>query len=199
MLADDHLVVIEGLVAILATEPDLHVVGQAFDGEQACELYDKLQPDVLIMDLRMPVLNGLQAVKRIVAAYPKAQILMMTTYDTDEDVWRCLREGALGYLLKDARHEQIITAIRNVAQGKAFTTPELAVQLAQRARQPELSKRELATLSMLTKGFSNKQIADKLCMSEGTVKSHLKHIFVKLDVASRTEAIAIALQRGLSE
>lgn len=199
LLADDHPVVLEGLAAIFATEDAFEVVGRAFDGDDACNQFDALRPDVLILDLRMPVLGGLPAVMRLIAVHPQARILIMTTYDTDEDVWRCLREGALGYILKDARHQEIFAAVRSVARGEPYTTPRLAVQLAQRSRRPELTARERATLSLLATGSSNKDIATRLHMSEGTVKSHLKHIYEKLNVTSRGEAAALARQRGLAE
>jgi len=137
VLADDHHVVRQGMAAIIATEPDFQIVGEACDGEQALALYAKLNPDVLVLDLRMPVLNGFEVVKRLIATDPEARISSLTTYDTDEDIWRCLRAGAKGYLLKDALQPEIVTAIPTVARGQSFTTPLLAVKLANRAAAPE--------------------------------------------------------------
>ncbi len=197
VLADDHHVVRQGMAAIIATEPGLRVIGEACDGEQALALCAKLKPDVLVLDLRMPVLDGFEVVKRLIAVDPAACILVMTTYDTDEDIWRCLRAGAKGYLLKDASQPEIITAIRTVARGESFTTPLLAVKLAQRAAAPELSPRESEVLQLLAGGKTNKEIAAALNVEAGTIKTHLKSLFTKLGATTRTEAAKIARQRGL--
>ena len=197
VLADDHHVVRQGMAAIIATEPGLRVIGEACDGEQALALCAKLKPDVLVLDLRMPVLDGFEVVKRLIAVDPAACILVMTTYDTDEDIWRCLRAGAKGYLLKDASQPEIITAIRTVARGESFTTPLLAVKLAQRAAAPELTPRESEVLQLLAGGKTNKEIAAALNVEAGTIKTHLKSLFTKLSATTRTEAAKIARQRGL--
>lgn len=197
LLADDHHVVRQGLAAIISTEPDLLIVGEACDGETACQLFFQLRPDVLILDLRMPVLDGFEVVKRVVSEHPQAHILVMTTYDTDEDVWRCLRAGALGYVLKDASQPEIISAIRAVAAGEAHTTPRLAARIAHRASSPELTQRELEVLRLLATGKTNKEIASAIGLGEGTVKSHVKHLLQKLNARTRTEAARIAEDSGL--
>jgi two-component system NarL family response regulator len=196
VLADDHHVVRQGMAAIIATERDLKIVGEACDGEQALAYYAKFKPDVLVLDLRMPVLDGFEVVKRLIATDPTARILVMTTYDTDEDIWRCLRAGAKGYLLKDASQPEIITAIRTVARGESFTTPLLAVKLAHRATAPELTARERDVLQLLASGKTNKDIAAALSVEAGTIKTHLKSLFTKLDATTRTEAVRRAEERG---
>ena len=185
------------MAAIIASEPDLKIVGEACDGEQALALYAKLSPDVLVLDLRMPVLDGFEVVKRLVTTDPAARILVMTTYDTDEDIWRCLRAGAKGYLLKDASQPEIITAIRTVSRGESFTTPLLAVKLAHRATAPELTAREREVLQLLAAGKTNKDIATALKIEAGTIKTHLKSLFTKLGATTRTELAKLARQKGL--
>lgn len=197
LLADDHHVVRQGLAAIISTEPDLKIIGEACDGETACQLYFQLHPDVLILDLRMPILDGFGVVKRVIAENPKAHILVITTYDTDEDVWRCLRAGALGYILKDATQPEIISAIRAVAAGKTFTTPQLAAKIAQRANATELTGREMDVLRLLVTGKTNKEMAMALDLGEGTVKTHVKSVLHKLGARTRTEAARIAEDGGL--
>jgi len=197
LLADDHHVVRQGLAAIISTEPDLVIVGEACDGETACQLFLRLQPDVLILDLRMPVLDGFGVVKRVIASSPQARILIMTTYDADEDVWRSLRAGARGYVLKDASQPEIIAAIRAVAAGESFTTPRLAMKLARRASAPELTDREQEVLRHLATGGTNKDIAAAIGLGEGTVKTHVRNVLQKLGARTRTEAVRIAKERGL--
>jgi DNA-binding NarL/FixJ family response regulator len=197
VLADDHHVVRQGMAAIIATESDLKIVGEAADGEQAAALYLKEKPDVLVLDLRMPALDGFNVVQRLILAEPDARILVMTTYDTDEDIWRCLRAGAKGYLLKDASQPEIITAIRSVARGESFTTPLLAVKLARRANAPELSPRESEVIKLLAAGKTNKEIAALLELEAGTIKTHLKAIFTKLGATTRTQAVRKAEERGI--
>ncbi len=197
VLADDHHVVRQGMAAIIATEPDLKIVGEACDGEQTLALCAELKPDVLVLDLRMPVLDGFEVVKRLITDDPAACILVMTTYDTDEDIWRCLRAGAKGYILKDASQPEIITAIRTVARGESFTTPLLAVRLANRATAPELSPRESEVLQLLAYGKTNKEIATALNIEPGTIKSHIQSLFKKLGTSNRSEAINAASKRGL--
>ncbi len=197
VLADDHHVVRQGMAAIIGTEPDLQIVGEACDGEQALAFYAKFKPDVLVLDLRMPVLDGFEVVKRLIATDPDARILVMTTYDTDEDIWRCLRAGAKGYLLKDALQPEIVTAIRTVARGESFTTPMLATQLVRRSHAAELTPRELDVLPLLAEGKTNKEIASALNIGEGTIKTHLKSLLAKLGATTRTEGVRQAQQRGL--
>ncbi len=197
VLADDHLVVRAGLAAILAIETDFQLVGEASDGWQACDLVKTLEPDVLILDLRMPVMNGFDVVKKLNERSPKQNILIMTTYDTDEDIWRCLRAGAKGYILKDATHPEIVEAVRTVAAGELFATSKIAGSIARRASNPELTPRESEVLQHLVHGLTNKEIAMRLGVGEGTVKTHLKHLLAKLDATTRTQAVHNARDRGL--
>lgn len=196
VLADDHLVVRQGLQAILETEDDFEIVGQASNGLEACALYESLQPDILVLDLRMPEMNGFEVVRSLNQRKPKPHILVMTTYDSDEDIWRCIKAGAQGYLLKDASYEQIFEAIRTVAAGERFTTAEVAAKITRRAATVDLTKRELEVLAQLATGATNKEIASLLFVSEGTVKTHLKSIFEKLNVSTRTEAARKATELG---
>ncbi len=197
LLADDHPVVTQGLAAIIATSPGLEVVGTACDGAEAIRMVDELRPDALVLDLRMPGMDGFEVVKRLIEASVPTGILIMTTYDTDEDIWRCLKAGAKGYLLKDASQPEIVAAIRAVAAGESFTTPAVAIKLAQHVSMPELTPREHEILLELAAGRTNKEIAMKLDIGEGTVKGHLKSILRKLDATTRTEAVARARGRGL--
>lgn len=197
VLADDHHVVRQGMAAIIATEQDLKIVGEACDGEQTLALCAEQKPDVLVLDLRMPVLDGFEVVRRLIATDPEARILVMTTYDTDEDIWRCLRAGAKGYILKDASQPEIITAIRTVARGESFTTPLLALRLAHRAIAAELTPRESEVLQLLADGKTNKEIATALQVEPGTIKSHIQSLFKKLGTSNRSEAINVASKRGL--
>ena len=197
LLADDHPVVRDGLASMLETQDDLEVVGQAANGTAAVAAYDSLRPDVIVLDLRMPEMDGFEAATRILAADPAAQILVMTTYDGDEDIFRCLRLGAKGYLLKDAPPSEILSAIRVVGGGGQYTSHSVAAKALRRMSQASLTQRELDVLVLLAQGRSNKDVARRLGMSEGTAKSHVKAILAKLDAISRTDAVAIAVRRGL--
>jgi len=200
MIADDHPVVRDGLRAILSSQPDLQVVGEAPDGAAAVQLAAELTPDVILMDLRMPVLDGVSAIREIRAQQPAARILVLTTYDTDADIVRAIEAGATGYLLKDAPREELFRAIRATAAGQAVLAPTVAARLMGKMRAPaqeKLSARELEVLEWVAGGASNQQIAQALHISEATVKSHLLHIFGKLGVNDRTAAVTAALQRGI--
>lgn len=197
LIADDHYVVRMGLVALVETEPDLQVVGEATDGVQAVELFKQLGPDLTLMDLRMPLKDGIAATREICAVSPEARILMLTTFDGDDDIHKALSAGANGYLLKNATRDSLIPALRAVAAGERWIPKEIARRLADRERFEELTPRELEVLHQLAKGLANKEIADKLSISEYTVKDHLKSILVKLRVADRTEAVTAAIQRGI--
>lgn len=197
MLADDHPVVRDGLAAIINLQPDMAVIAEAGDGEQAVALYLEGRPDVLVLDLRMPRMDGLAVVRRLLDADPDAQLLVMTTYDGDEDIFQCLSAGAKGYLLKDAPRSEILSAIRAVAQGRGYTSPSVATKALQRMGKPALTERELAVLAHLAQGRSNKDLARRLGITEGTAKTHVKAILGKLDAISRTEAVAIAHKRGM--
>ncbi len=197
LIADDHYVVRMGLTALVETEPDLQVVGEAADGRQAIELFKRLEPDLVLMDLRRPVTDGITATQRIREQYPNARILMLTTYDGDEDIHKALSAGASGYLLKNSTRESLIPALRAVAAGQRWIPQEVANRLATRKMFEELTPRELEVLQQLATGMANKQIADTLNITEHTVKGYLKTIMGKLHVADRTEAVTAALQRGI--
>ena len=197
LIADDHPVVREGLVTILALQKDLVVVGQARDGEEACLLYDELSPDVLILDLRMPKKDGQEVVGELMTRRPRPRIIVLTNSAKAEDLRRALTAGAKGYLLKGAEPQQVWDTIREVSAGKSSLPHDVAAQLADSMAQPQLSQRELQVLKEMASGKSNKEIGQILYISEYTVKNHVKIILKKLNAIGRTEAIAIASQRGL--
>jgi two-component system NarL family response regulator len=197
ILADDHPVVRDGLAAIVNQQPDMQVVAEAGDGEQAVALYEQHRPDVMVVDLRMPRLDGVGVVQKVLEAHPKAQLLIMTTYDGDEDIFRSLSQGAKGYLLKDAPRQEILAAIRAVSQDQSYTSSAVAAKALQRMVKPSLTKRETDVLQLLAEGRSNKDIARRLKITEGTAKTHVKAILTKLDALSRTEAVAVAHRRGM--
>jgi two-component system, NarL family, response regulator len=198
LIADDHPVVREGLAAILRSEPDIKVVAEATDGVNACALYDRHLPDVVVLDLRMPRKDGLQVVNELMASRrPKPRIIVMTTYETEDDVRRALQAGAKSYLVKGALPEQILETVRRVAGGEALVPSRIASMLTESLGHPELSPRELQVLRQLAAGHSNKEIGQMLGITEHTVKAHVKAILLKLGAVGRTEAIAIAMKRGL--
>jgi DNA-binding NarL/FixJ family response regulator len=198
LIADDHPVVREGLAAILRSEPDIRVVAEATDGVHACALYDEHLPDVVILDLRMPRKDGLKVVTELMSSRrPKPRIIVMTTYETEEDVRRALQAGAKAYLVKGALPEQILETVRRVAGGEALVPARIASVLTESLSHPELSPRELQVLRQMAAGDSNKEIGQKLNITEHTVKAHVKAILLKLGAIGRTEAIAIAMKRGL--
>jgi len=197
LIADDHYVVRMGLVALVGTEPDLYVVGEAADGVEVVELYHRHEPDLVLMDLRMPRCDGISATRQIRVRYPYARVLMLTTFDGDDDIHKALSAGASGYVLKNSTRESLIPAIRAVAAGHRWIPKEIASRLAARKMFEELTPRETEVVQQLAKGFANKEIASILCISEHTVKDHLKSILGKLHVADRTEAVTAALQRGI--
>ena len=198
LVADDHPVVREGLVAIFRSEKDIEIIAEATDGAQACELYDQYQPDILMLDLRMPEKDGLQVVTELMTnRRPRPRIIVMTTYETEEDVRRALQAGAKGFLVKGALPEQILETVRRVAGGEALVPAKIASMLTESMSHPELTARELQVLRQLATGQSNKEIGEKLKITEHTVKAHVKSILVKLGAMGRTEAIAVATKRGL--
>lgn len=197
LVADDHFVVRMGLIALVNTEDDLEVIGQASDGNQAVELFEKLQPDLVLMDLRMPVKDGIAATTEIFSKHPSARVLMLTTYDGDTDIHRAIQSGAQGYVLKNATGVELIPALRAVAAGQEWIPKEISARLNSRKMFEELTSRELEVLQQISKGLANKEIGDVLKITEHTVKDHLKHILGKLHVADRTEAVTVALQRGI--
>jgi two-component system, NarL family, response regulator len=198
LIADDHPVVREGLAAILRSERDIQVVGEATDGVDACALYDQHLPDVVMLDLRMPRKDGLEVVTELMPSRrPRPRIIVMTTYETEEDVRRALQAGAKSYLVKGALPEQILETVRRVAAGEALVPSRIASMLTESLGRAELSARELQVLRQLAEGNSNKGIGQKLKITEHTVKAHVKSILVKLGAVGRTEAVAIARKRGL--
>ncbi len=200
IIADDHPVVREGLAGMLAGQPDLEVVAQAGDGAQAVALWAQHQPDVLLVDLRMPVMDGVQAIEAIREKRPSAPILVLTTYDSDADIVRAIEAGATGYLLKDTPREELFRAIRAAARGESVLAPTVAARLMTRMRAPaeeNLSPREIEVLQLVAKGNSNRDIGKALHISTATVKTHLIHIFDKLGVSDRTAAVTAALEKGI--
>ncbi len=200
LIADDHPVVREGLAGMLAGQDDFEVVGLAADGVTAVTLTLALSPDVTLMDLRMPALDGVGAIEAIKKAQPTAHILVLTTYDSDADIVRAIAAGATGYLLKDAPREELFRAIHATARGESVLSPAVASRLMTRMRAPaeeNLSAREIEVLQLVAKGASNQQIGKELHISTATVKSHLIHIFNKLGVDGRTAAVTAALEKGI--
>lgn len=197
LIVDDHSVVRRGIAAIIDMEDDAIVVGQASDGAEAIALWRTLQPDVVLMDLRMPGMEGVEAIRRIRSEDDQAGIIVLTTFDHDEDIYAGLRAGAKAYLLKDVEPEELFRCIRAVHAGEAYLQPKVAAKLAQRVQEEPLTEREEQILKLLAEGKSNRGIGQVLHISESTVKSHMKSLFVKLDVTSRAEAIALAARRGL--
>lgn len=198
LLVDDHLVVRIGLRSLVEVQPDMVVAGEAAGGKEAVELFTKLKPDITLMDLRMPDLNGTAATVAIRSSFPGARVLVLTTFDSDEDIFRALEAGASGFLLKDTNGEALLKTIRDVHAGTYRLPPAITARLAQRQAAPELSPRELEVLQLIVKGRSNKEIGADLGLAENTVKNHIKMIFEKLKVADRTQAATTALQRGLA-
>lgn len=197
VLADDHPIVRDGLAAIINQQPDMKVVAEAEDGEAAVSLYDQHRPDVMVLDLRMPRRDGVSVVQEVLERHPKARLLIITTYDGDEDIFRSLSQGAKGYLLKDAPRQEILSAIRAVSLDQPYASSSVAAKALQRMARPSLTQRELDVLEQLAQGRSNKDIGRRLQISEGTAKTHVKSILTKLDAISRTEAVAVAHKRGL--
>jgi two-component system, NarL family, response regulator len=198
MIVDDHPVVREGLAAILKSQKDMKIVAEAGDGEEACKLYDEFSPDVVLLDLRMPNKDGLGVITELMARNPpRPRIIVMTTYESEEDIRRTLKAGAKGYLAKGTAPQEIRDAVRKVAKGDSLLPASIASKLAESMSHPELSERELQVLQYMANGRSNKEIGQVLYISENTVKAHVKSILAKLDAMGRTEAIAIALKRGL--
>jgi DNA-binding NarL/FixJ family response regulator len=197
LIADDHSVVREGLVSLVKRKSDMMVVAEASNGREAVDLWKQHRPDVTLLDLRMPELDGVGAIKEIRELDPNAHIVVLTTFDGDEDIYRAIKTGAKGYLLKDAAREALMECMRKVHAGETCIPPALAAKLAERVSGETLSAREIEVLQRIAAGKSNKEIGAELFISEGTVKTHVKSIFSKLDVVSRTEAVATATRRGL--
>jgi two-component system NarL family response regulator len=197
LLADDHIVVRMGLVSIIQSRPDMKVVAEAVSGDQAIELYRQHRPDLVLMDLRMPGLDGVEAMKAIRAEFRDARFLVLTMYRRDEDLYRAFCAGALGYVLKSASSDELIAALRAVAQGRRYIPTALAAQMSERLPALELSSRELDVLRLICKGRPNREIATQLGIAENTVKNHVAAILDKLGAQDRTQAAVFALERGL--
>ncbi len=197
MLVDDHALIRMGVANIINQEPDLQVVAHASNGREAVDAYDRHRPDVTLLDLRMPVMEGVEAVRHIRAIDPRARVIVLTTYDTDDEISRALKAGAKAYVLKDISADDLIGCIRDVLAGKTYIAPSAAAKLAEGVTRVQLTPREMSTLRLMADGKSNKEIASELSISERTVKTHLGHLFEKLGVTSRTEAIKVATRRGL--
>jgi DNA-binding NarL/FixJ family response regulator len=201
LLADDHPVVRAGLHGMLSAEPDLEVVAEAGSGDEAVVLAARYRPDVVLMDLRMPGVDGATATARIAAELPEVKVLVLTTYDTDADIVRAVEAGAAGYLLKDTPREQLADAVRAAARGETVLAPPVAAKLMTRMRAPApeatLTARETEVLALVARGRTNADIGRELHISEATVKTHLIRIFAKLEVDDRTAAVTAALRRGL--
>jgi len=197
LIVDDHSVVREGLVSLVKRKSDMVVVGEGSNGREAVELWKEHRPDVTLLDLRMPELDGVGAIMEIRELDENAQIVVLTTYDGDEDIYRAIKAGAKAYLLKDTARDALVETVRRVHAGETYLPPQLAAKLAERLSGQALSPREVEVLQRMAAGKSNKEIGAELFISEGTVKTHLKSIFSKLDVVSRTEAVATATRRGL--
>ena len=198
LIAEDHAVVRQGLAAIIEDEADMQVVAQARDGQQAVDLYLQHQPHIVLMDLQMPNLDGVAAITQIRSNSPTAYIIILTTYEGDEDIYRGLKAGARGYLLKDITAEELLNAIRIVHQGEKYVPPQVALKLAERLLNLELTKRELELLQLMVIGKSNSEIGAALSITESTVKFHVNNILTKLQVSDRTSAVIVALKRGLA-
>ncbi len=196
LIADDQSLIRRGLVAILNMEDGIEVVGEACDGLEAITLWQQTRPDILLIDLRMPGMGGLDAIRKLRAEEPSAAVIVLTTFDHDEDVYACLRAGARSYLLKDVQPEELFGCIRAIHAGQGYLQPKIAAKLVQRVGEEMPTEREVQILQLLALGKSNKAIGVALHISESTVKSHLKSLFSKLDVTSRAEAIALAARRG---
>ena len=200
LLADDHPVVRAGLAGMLAAEPDIEVVSEAGDGGEAVALSHRLHPDVVLMDLRMPVVDGVTATARLGQELPSVRVLVLTTYETDHDILRAVEAGATGYLLKDARRSDLAAAIRAASRGETVLAPPVAARLVTHMRTPtrdQLTPREAEVLGLVAHGLSNAAIARRLFIGEATVKTHLLKVFAKLGVDDRTAAVTVAMQRGI--
>lgn len=197
LIADDHALLRTGVANIINQERGLCVVAEAGNGVEAVAAFERFHPDVTLLDLRMPEMEGVEAVRQIRARDPLAKVIILTTYDTDEDITRALKAGAKAYILKDISAEALITCIHDVLAGKTYLAPSAAAKLAEGVTRMHLTPREMTALTLMADGKSNKEIANELGISDRTVKTHLGHLFEKLNVTSRTEAIKVASRRGL--
>jgi DNA-binding NarL/FixJ family response regulator len=197
LCADDHPLVRKGIASILANETDVVLVGEAGSGEEAVEQFRKLKPDVVLMDLRMPDMNGIEATRIIRAEAPETKIIALTSYDGDQDIYRAIEAGVRGYILKEMVHTEVLRAIRTVHSGKRLMPAEVAERLSEYFPQMALTPREVEVLRLVAKGMANKEIAHQLGTASGTIKMHIQNILAKLDASDRTHAVTIALERGI--
>jgi len=197
LAVDDHPLVRKGIASILANEPDMKLVGEANNGREAVEMFRQFHPDVTLMDLRMPEMDGVQATQAIRRDYPEARIIALTSYDGDQDIYRALEAGVRGYMLKEMVHTDVLRAIRTVHAGKRLMPNEVAQRLSEYFPQVALTQREVEVLGHVAKGMANKEIADRLGTASGTIKMHIQNILEKLGAADRTHAVTIAIQRGI--
>jgi DNA-binding NarL/FixJ family response regulator len=197
LIVDDHFILRMGLIASLKTDPELSVVGEADTGAQAVQLFRQTSPDVVLMDLRLPDMGGVETTTAICREFPEAKIMILSSHDLEEDIFRAFQAGALGYVLKDVMVEELAKAIKSVASGQKYVPPDIARALAQHGKGTELTARELDVLHLLIKGLSNREIGHVLGFSENTAKFHVRNILTKLQVSDRTEAATAALQRGI--
>jgi len=197
MLVDDHSAFRKGMAALIESEPDLQIVAETGDGREALVVYRQKRPDVVLMDLRLPGMGGVEATLAIRKEFPDARVIVLTTFDTDEDIFRAIQSGAKSYLLKDTPDDELAMAIRSVHAGKQILSDKLARRLAERQQRPELTQREMDVLQMLIKGRSNREIGSALFLCEDTVKAHFKTLFAKLKVQDRTEAAISAIRQGI--
>jgi two-component system NarL family response regulator len=197
LVVDDHQVVRMGMKAMINAEVDMEVVAEAGDGRAAITAYELQRPDITLMDLRLPGMSGPEIITEIRKRAPHANIIVITTYDADEDVYRAVQAGARGYLLKGTFAEGMLEAIRHVHAGRRLIAPEVAARLADRVASPSLTSREVSVLELVARGMSNKEIGATLFLTEDTIKTHLRHAFAKLGVSDRTEAAMLAVQKGI--
>jgi len=197
LIADDHPVVRQGLRTIIERQPGMMVIAEAGDGQEAVARYRQHQPDVVLMDLRMPVLDGVAAISEIRHEFRNARLVVLTTFDTDEDIYQGLRAGAMAYLLKGAPPEELLETIREAHLGNKRIPQHLAARLTERLSSPELTTREVEVLRLLAQGKSNKEVGSALGIGDGTVRAHCNNLFQKLEVNDRTQAVTVALRRGL--
>jgi DNA-binding NarL/FixJ family response regulator len=197
LCVDDHPIVRKGIASLLANESDLELLAEAAGGREAVDLHRALQPDVTLMDLKLPDLSGVTATRMIREEFPRARIIALTSYDGDQDIYQALEAGARGYLLKEMVHSDVLRAIRVVHSGKRHIPPDVAQRLSEYFPQIVLTEREVQVLSFVARGMANKDIADRLGTASGTIKMHVQNILSKLGAADRTHAVTIALERGI--